>query len=82
MSKVFTWGNNDHGKLGLGSRKKASSPQLVEKLQDQNVVKIASYNEHTAVLVKMDDCLADSLVSVSSSFVNEMKKLVNNEEFR
>lgn len=79
--QVFTWGNNDHGKLGLGSRKKASSPQLVEKLQDQNVVKIASYNEHTAVLVKMDDCLADSLVSVSSSFVNEMKKLVNNEEF-
>lgn len=87
--KVYSWGNNDHGKLGVGSRKKVSSPQLVDKLQDKQVVKIASYNEHTAVLVEPYDNsgnfvvpFASNSVSVTSSYVSEIKELINNEEFR
>ena len=49
--QVWTWGNGDHGKLGLGNGRKYSTPQLVEKLSPFRVVKIASYNEHTAALV-------------------------------
>lgn len=55
--KVWTWGNGDHGKLGLGNGRKYSTPQLVDKLSPFRVVKIASYNEHTAALVDpYDEC--------------------------
>ena len=50
--RVYTWGNGDHGKLGHGSGKKVSTPQMVEKLKDHKVVRVASYNEHTAALVE------------------------------
>ena len=65
-----------------------SSPQLVEKLHDKQVVKIASYNEHTAVLVEPYDVCGNFVVpfasnssSVTSSYVHELKELINNEEF-
>ena len=50
--KVYTFGNGDHGKLGHKSSRKVSVPHVVEKLKDYRVVKIASYNEHTAALVE------------------------------
>ena len=48
--KVFTWGNGDHGKLGHASTAKVDRPKLVEALAHLRVIKIASYNEHTAAL--------------------------------
>ena len=45
-------GNGDHGKLGHGSGRKVSVPHMVEKLKDYRVVRVASYNEHTAALVE------------------------------
>ena len=53
--KVYTWGNGDHGKLGHASGRKVSIPQLVKKLKDHRVVRVASYNEHTAALVEPFD---------------------------
>jgi RCC1 and BTB domain-containing protein len=50
--RVYTWGNSDHGKLGHGSGRKVTVPQLVEKLNDYRVIRVASYNEHTATLVE------------------------------
>jgi RCC1 and BTB domain-containing protein len=34
-------GNGDHGKLGHGSGRKLSVPQMVEKLKDYRVVKVS-----------------------------------------
>mmetsp|Transcript_21486 Transcript_21486/g.30089 ORF Transcript_21486/g.30089 Transcript_21486/m.30089 type:complete len:607 (+) Transcript_21486:80-1900(+) len=85
--RVYTWGNGDHGKLGHGSGKKVSTPQLVEKLKDHKVTRVASYNEHTAALVEpLDDSsyaagAFGSSVPVTSSFVQDMRDLVNDDEY-
>jgi Regulator of chromosome condensation (RCC1) repeat/BTB/POZ domain len=82
--RVFTWGNSDHGKLGLSSSRKVTVPQLVEKLSDYRVVRVASYNEHTAVLVEpFDHSSAGSVnsVPVTATYTSQISSLVNDEEF-
>ena len=85
---VYTFGNGDHGKLGHGSGKKVATPHLVEKLKDHKVVKVASYNEHTAALVEpvhdsgaIWGAFGSNTVTVSSSFIRDMKDMVDNDEF-
>ena len=86
--EVYTWGNGDHGKLGHGNGKKVSTPQRVDKLLGNPVVKVASYNEHTAVLVEADPNYSSSSSSnhisetqpVSSTYIEQMRELVNNAE--
>lgn len=91
--RVYTWGNGDHGKLGHGSGRKISVPHIVEKLKDYRVVRVASYNEHTAALV--EPSLLDSSnhalyggspsletsVPVTSTYRHQMKQMVNDEEY-
>mmetsp|Transcript_15912 Transcript_15912/g.25810 ORF Transcript_15912/g.25810 Transcript_15912/m.25810 type:complete len:606 (+) Transcript_15912:105-1922(+) len=84
--RIFTWGNGDHGKLGHGSGRKVSVPNMVEKLKDYRVVRVASYNEHTAALVEPFDHsqgLAGgvSAVPVTSAYSSQMRAMVNDEEF-
>ncbi|KAL7556435.1 hypothetical protein ACA910_020346 [Epithemia clementina (nom. ined.)] len=96
--RVYTWGNGDHGKLGHGSGRKVAVPQMVEKLKDYRVVRVASYNEHTAALVEPMDLLlhhhpdhaalyahgktaADTVVPVTLSYRQQMKTMVNEEEY-
>lgn len=87
--EVFTWGNGDHGKLGHGNGKKVSTPQLVERLVGQNVVRVASYNEHTAALVEPQSITDGSsrrrspgtMVPVSAGYLHDMKEMVNDEEY-
>lgn len=84
--RVYTWGNGDHGKLGHGSGRKVSIPHMVEKLKDYRVVRVASYNEHTAALVEPfdhSDGLAGGVnsVPVTSAYSSQMRALVNDEEF-
>jgi RCC1 and BTB domain-containing protein len=82
--KVYTVGNGDHGKLGLGSSRKVSVPHIVEKLSNYRVVRIASYNEHTAALVEpFDSGLAGGVNSfpVTTAYSTQMRALVNDEEF-
>jgi RCC1 and BTB domain-containing protein len=83
---VYTWGNGDHGKLGHGSGRKVSVPNMVEKLKDYRVVRVASYNEHTAALVEPFDHnhgLAGGVnaVPVTTAYSAQMRALVNDEEF-
>ena len=86
--RVYTWGNGDHGKLGHGSGKKVSTPQMVEKLKDHKVVRVASYNEHTAALVEpFDDsgnfpgAFGASSFPVTQSFLQDMRDLVDDDEY-
>lgn len=86
--KVYTWGNGDHGKLGHGSGKKVSVPQIIEKLKDHKVVRVASYNEHTAALVEpFDDSgnfarsYGDNSVPVTATFLQDMRDMVDEEEY-
>eukprot|EP00339_Tiarina_fusa_P026374 CAMPEP_0117080634 /NCGR_PEP_ID=MMETSP0472-20121206/56880_1 /TAXON_ID=693140 ORGANISM="Tiarina fusus, Strain LIS" /NCGR_SAMPLE_ID=MMETSP0472 /ASSEMBLY_ACC=CAM_ASM_000603 /LENGTH=577 /DNA_ID=CAMNT_0004808331 /DNA_START=392 /DNA_END=2125 /DNA_ORIENTATION=+ len=84
--RVYTWGNGDHGKLGHGSGRKVSVPNVVDKLKDYRVVRVASYNEHTAALVEPFDHnhgLAGGVnaVPVTTAYSSQMRALVNDEEF-
>ena len=84
--KVYSWGNADHGKLGHNDRQKVSVPSIVEKLKDHRVVRVASYNEHTAALVEPFDHtngLAGGVnaVPVTTTYSSQMRALVNDEEF-
>ena len=84
--QVYTWGNGDHGKLGHGSDRKVSVPNIVDKLKDYRVVRVASYNEHTAALVEPFDHthgLAGGVnaVPVTTAYSSQMRALVNDEEF-
>ena len=61
---------------------------MVEKLQDFRVVKIASYNEHTAALIEpLDDSgnfcssFGTNSVPVASSYIQHMKDMVNDPQF-
>mmetsp|Transcript_15910 Transcript_15910/g.19420 ORF Transcript_15910/g.19420 Transcript_15910/m.19420 type:complete len:606 (+) Transcript_15910:599-2416(+) len=79
---VYSFGNADHGKLGHGSGKKLSTPQVVEKLKGHTVVTVASYNEHTAALVEpIHDIGGMNAVSVTRSFIHNMREMVDNDEF-
>ena len=84
---VYSCGNSDHGKLGHGSNcRKVSVPLLVEKLKNYRVVRVASYNEHTAALVEpFDHSLGVAgginAVSVSVAYTSQIRGLVNDEEF-
>jgi len=90
--EVFTWGNGDHGKLGHGSGKKVSTPHLVEKLIGQKVVRVASYNEHTACLIEPDypsstqggrtqRAAPGTMVPISAGFLYDLKEMLNDEEY-
>ena len=84
--RVYTWGNGDHGKLGHGSGRKVSVPNIVEKLKDHRVIRVASYNEHTAALVEPFDHSNGlgggvNAVPVTTTYSSQMRALVNDDEF-
>jgi RCC1 and BTB domain-containing protein len=86
--EIYTWGNGDHGKLGHGSGKKVATPQLVEKLLGQKVVRVASYNEHTACLIEPHSITTGgtraapgTMVPISAGFLHDMKEMVNDDEY-
>jgi RCC1 and BTB domain-containing protein len=79
-------GNGDHGKLGHGHCRKVVIPQRVEKLKPYHVIRVASYNEHTAALVEPLDpssmgIASGSGVHVSVSYTSQLRALVNDDEF-
>ena len=75
------------GKLGVGSSRRVSIPQQVEKLIKYRVVKVASYNEHTAVLVEPFDHVGAGLaggvnaVPVTTAYSSQLRAMVNDDEF-
>jgi RCC1 and BTB domain-containing protein len=59
---------------------------MVEKLKDLRVVKVASYNEHTAALVEPFDHTPGfaggvNAIPVTTTYSSQMRALVNDEEF-
>ena len=72
-------------KLGHGSGRKVSVPMLVDKLKDYRVVRVASYNEHTAALVEPFDhsnAMGNvNAVAVTATYTSQMRGIVNEEEF-
>lgn len=50
--KVYTWGMNQHGQLGVGTTNNQGSPVQVEALEDQVVVDVACGGGHTAALTE------------------------------
>ena len=83
--RVFSWGNSDHGKLGHPGSRKVTIPQLVDKLKDYRVVRLASYNEHTAALVEPFDHNSSNgavnAVPVTAKYTSQIRAMVNDEEF-
>jgi RCC1 and BTB domain-containing protein len=84
--RVYTWGNSDHGKLGHGSSRKVAVPQIVDKLKDYRVVRVASYNEHTSALVDPSflggtGSSAVNAVPVTAAYTSQIRALVNDDEF-
>lgn len=77
---VFSWGNNDHGKLGIGSKEKKHSPTVVSYLFGRNLKKLASYNEHTLALCfpQLEENLFGSL---SSKMLQDFRSLRTNPTF-
>lgn len=54
-------------------------PKLVQVLESKRVVSIASYNEHTVALV--DSATTAQFSSLASSYICDMRNLINNTEF-
>lgn len=85
---ISSFGNAEHGKLGHGSIRKLSTPQIIEKLRGHKIVSIASYNEHTAALVEPSPdsgavwgAFGSNTVAVTTSYIQQMRDLVDNDEF-
>lgn len=79
--QVFTWGNSDHGKLGHANSRKVVIPQIVETLKEYRVVKVASYNEHTAALVEPFDANSANAVPVTAMYKSQLKNMIDDDEF-
>ncbi|GBG27678.1 RCC1 and BTB domain-containing protein 2 [Hondaea fermentalgiana] len=76
---VWTFGNGDHGKLGHGDTEKVIVPQKVDGLSNKRIVRVASYNEHTAALaVPIDQERKDI---PNSTLVQDYRAAVNQREF-
>jgi RCC1 and BTB domain-containing protein len=72
--------------LGHGSGRKVSVPHVVEHLKEYRVVKVASYNEHTAALVEpfghsLGTTGEATAVPVTTAYSAQIRALVNDEEF-
>lgn len=50
--RVFSWGRNDFGQLGLGDRENRKCPCLLKMLRSQAVKFVAAGDHHTAVLTE------------------------------
>mmetsp|Transcript_12295 Transcript_12295/g.23892 ORF Transcript_12295/g.23892 Transcript_12295/m.23892 type:complete len:561 (-) Transcript_12295:219-1901(-) len=75
---VWTFGNGDHGKLGHGDTEKVIVPQKVEGLSNKRIVRVASYNEHTAALAVP---LEQNRDLPNSTLVQDYKSVVNSRDF-
>ena len=62
------------GKLGHGTRTRVTAPRRVEALSDKPVVRVASYNEHSAAI-----CERMSAESEAETFIAQVRR--NETEF-
>lgn len=68
---VWTWGNNEHGQLGIGTKESSNIPTKVKDLT--NIIAIAAGSNHTLALEK-DGTVWSWGAKESSSFDYDSKK--------
>ncbi len=56
--RVFGWGRNEKGQLGLGHAKDRKCPTLIEGLEDKRVVSAATGRNHTLLLTDEGEVFA------------------------
>jgi len=53
--KLYAWGLNQKGQLGMGDERSRNTPTLVKALQDHNVVAVAAGRQHCLILTDTGD---------------------------
>lgn len=77
--KVYVWGRNNHGQLGIGTTDDCNSPARVDALAHKTVLQIAAGFYHTLVLTgsASEDATAP-WTAEHSSLSSDLAKLLNN----
>nr|CCA15086.1 RCC1 and BTB domaincontaining protein putative [Albugo laibachii Nc14] len=75
--KVYPFGRNNHGQLGLGNLIDCTSPQIIASLRDKFVVKVASGFYHSICLTATKNSVG-SRMDTSHTLCQDLGKLVNN----
>ncbi|MBQ3032868.1 MAG: Ig-like domain-containing protein, partial [Deferribacterales bacterium] len=60
--KVYAWGNNENGQLGIGSTDNRATPQLITALQDKIVSKIIINTDNNYYAAQVFAITSDNLV--------------------
>lgn len=56
--KVYVWGRNDKGQLGVGDCERRDTPTTPTELEDYNIVTAATGRNHTLFVTDKGDCFA------------------------
>ncbi|KAL7693107.1 putative regulator of chromosome condensation 1/beta-lactamase-inhibitor protein II [Plasmopara halstedii] len=75
--KVFPFGRNNHGQLGLETSLDCLSPQLISTLQDKLVVKVAAGFYHSVCLIGAPVCKRPTSIGFGT-LSGDLRKLLNN----
>lgn len=74
--RVFPFGRNNHGQLGLETSVDCLSPQLISTLRNKNVVKIAAGFYHSVCVVGMSE--GETLAKGSGTLSQDLRRMLNN----
>ena len=69
---MYSWGNNNHGQLGVSSDTNVNNPKFVKSLSTVNIILAASSGKHTAVVGTNG-----YLYTSGSNIYGELGELVN-----
>ena len=74
--KVWSWGDGDYGKLGRGGSDSCKSPKLVEKFQNEHVVKALCGSQVSLVLTQEGNVWTWYVATILVWSVNQRKVIV------
>ena len=75
--RVYVWGRNNHGQLGIGTTDDANSPARLDALAHKTVIKIAAGFYHTLLLTGSQEHVSQ-MAAEQSSLSSDLAKLLNN----
>ncbi|KAL3671548.1 hypothetical protein V7S43_003465 [Phytophthora oleae] len=74
--KVFPFGRNNHGQLGLETAVDCLSPQLISTLRNKNVIKIAAGFYHSVCVVGTSE--GETSTKGSGTLSQDLRRMLNN----